>query len=389
MDLFGDTAGEIDDTDLDGDPEGVDPPEPEQGLLHPRSMTLCLGHEKIEAQLLELFNSKRMPHGLVFSGPKGIGKATLAYRLARFILKHGQADVSQDTLFPSDLTPATTLDVGQDEPVFRRVASGGHPDIFTIERNYDAAKNRLKSGVEVADIRKVAPFLRMKASSGGWRVVIIDDADTMNRNAQNALLKILEEPPENTLLILVTHRAGALIPTIKSRTRRIDFTPLNDRQIKEILHKYDPHIGAGDADMLCTLAEGSAGRAIQFAQEGGVVMFSRIASSLENFPDMEWAALHSMADELSRPGQEQAYESFCKVMLWQFSRMAKMKAIGEYPGNSSLGTGFYDRILKNSSLARLLEICEKLQEHFNRSHAANLDKRQTVLGAFSLIGSGE
>ena len=180
MDLFGEDFSPPDENDEEISVNEVQP----EGLRHPRAMDFCLGHDAVEQKLLGFINGQRPPHGLIFTGPKGIGKATMAYRFARYLLKNGTPDKAQDSLFGAPPAPEN-LFVSPDDPIFRRVSSGGHADMMSVERAYDTVKNRYKSGVEVDEIRKVAPFLRMTAADGGWRVVIIDDADTMNRNSQN------------------------------------------------------------------------------------------------------------------------------------------------------------------------------------------------------------
>lgn len=375
MDLFGEEPGPIETEDLTV-PENIDV---EEGLKHPRDMDFCIGHEAVETRLLDLFQSGRMPHGLIFTGQKGIGKATMAYRLARFLLDD-KGDPNQDALFGGDESPAENLHIAPDNPTFRRVSSGGHPDFMNIEREYDAAKNRYKANVPVDAIRKVPGFLRMTASNGGWRVVIIDDADTMNRNAQNALLKILEEPPKKTVLILVTHRLGALIPTIRSRTQLINFHPLNDSNLQQLIEYGDYGLGTEDAETLRELSEGSIGKATQYMEEAGLETLAQILELLQYHPYWDWDKLHAIADNLARPGADQAYQTFTNLLCWLFSRLCVAKARG-------LPTKHLQGFVNDSSLEQLLKICENLHSHFAKVKGANLDKRQGILGAFSLIAA--
>ena len=252
--------------------------EPEQFFTHPRSMHALIGHEETQNQLLSLFNSGRMHHGIILNGVKGIGKATLAYRFARFLIKNPPADPNQNSLFGdnADAAEPTTLEVDREDPVFRRVASGGHADLLTLERAYDATKNKTAESLSVADLRKVEPFLRMTSSDGGWRVVVIDDADTMNRNAQNALLKILEEPPKNTVIILVTHRLGALIPTIRSRTRLFNLKPLSPDEMTELLSAKGHTLDSNQSAIINAMAEGSFGKANDILEPEGMLSNEQI-----------------------------------------------------------------------------------------------------------------
>ncbi|MEM7618488.1 MAG: ATP-binding protein, partial [Pseudomonadota bacterium] len=180
-----------------------------EGLKEPHQSDLMIGHEAIETQLIGLINSNKMPHAIIFSGEEGVGKFTMAQRLARALLAHGIDDPSQDSLFGGDAPRDNlqTLEVKPDHPIFSKVASKGHPDLLTIERSIDSKTQKRKNEINVETARKVAPFLRMTSADGGWRIVIVNDADKMNRNAQNSILKILEEPPKHTLT-KSTHRVN-------------------------------------------------------------------------------------------------------------------------------------------------------------------------------------
>ena len=350
--------------DLFGEPDPVPAPkEPPVDLTqeaveaeafqHPRNMEFCLGHEALLEALKEKAEAGRLPHGLIFSGPKGIGKATAAYQLTKHLL--------------------------QNEAL---VTSGAHPDLMSVERAYDAAKNTYKASVDVAEIRKVTPFLRMTASYGGWRVVIIDDADTMNRNAQNALLKILEEPPENTVLILVTHRLGALIPTIRSRTQLIQFQPLEQGVITDLLNRSGQMVAGPDLEILMQFCDGSFGKILQMIEDDGLEVFRQVLDLLQAYPSWDWPAIHAAADVFGRAGPGKGYQLFVSVMNAIFAELTATKARGlTLPGIFQPLEPLYSAL----SLAQLLEICDKLSEHFSKVEHANLDKRQGVLLAFSII----
>jgi DNA polymerase-3 subunit delta' len=386
MDLFGEPAPPAQEEPV-SIIDATTPAEPKEAFTHPRGMDICLGHEAVEKALLENINSGRMPHGLIFSGPKGIGKATLAYRLAKYLLHHGTPDPNQDSLFGDDAPAAEYLDIDPASQAAHLVTSGGHPDLMSVERAYDATKNTYKAGVEVAEIRKVTPFLRMTASYGGWRIVIIDDADSMNRSSQNALLKILEEPPANTLLILVTHRLGSLIPTIRSRTQLVNLQPLGTETLERLLARAGHSVTGEKLNTLLHLSGGSFGRAQQLLEEGGLDTLDTITSSLESYPNWDWPAIHTLADTLGRTGQNKAYDLFAELMSWTMSELVLAKAKGQGIGPSMLDKPALQTMLKNSSLEQLLKICENLHSHFAKVNYANLDKKQGVLQAFMLISA--
>ena len=184
-----------------------------EGLSPARENLLCFGFGDLEQSLLKAFNADRFPHAIILAGPTGIGKATFAYRVARFLL----AQEPGGGLFGGDVAPAVTMEISAENPVVRRISSGGHADILTVGRVYDEKKKKLSNDIPVDEVRKITPFLRKTSSEGGWRVVIVDDAHHLNRSSQNALLKILEEPPKKTVLILVADQPGRFLPTIRSR----------------------------------------------------------------------------------------------------------------------------------------------------------------------------
>lgn len=384
MDLFG---SEPEDIIEDNQAETIAVSE-NDGLPPPRQNTLCLGHESIEQQVLPLINESRMPHAMIFAGLEGIGKATFAFRLARFLLTQTMADPNQDSLFggsEAENTSAETLDIPEDTPVFARIASGGHADLLAVERKTDEAKGKKAASLDVEQIRKVAPFLRLSASEGGWRIVIIDDADTMNRNAQNALLKILEEPPANTLIILIAHRAGALIPTIRSRARVINFEPLSDETLTKLLARQNHHLSAQEMQALNILAEGSIGKALHLLEEGGLDSMGKVLTIFENYPDWKGSEIHKLAEELGRVGQDQAFFSFQSTMQWIARQLSTAKARGQALPAGPLAQNTFQNLLKSSSLEHLIAIYDQLVAHFEQVNRANLERRHAVLKAFQIF----
>ncbi|HTK84044.1 MAG TPA: DNA polymerase III subunit delta' [Patescibacteria group bacterium] len=360
-------------------------------LKPPREAATILGYGDIEKQLLAAFNEGRMPHAIILSGLEGIGKSTFAFRIARFLLKHGAAEADAGPSLFGDPLPAakpTSFDVPIDDPVAQLVASAGHNDLLIIERLFDEKKGRLQGEVIIEEVRRVTPFLRLTAARGGWRIVIVDDADTMNRNSQNALLKILEEPPTKTLLILVTHRVGALVPTIRSRCRVITVQPPDIAIFGQLLRMAEPTLSDTEVNVLYAVSSGSAGQGLKLLNEGGLEAVARFVTLLEGWPKWNWVDIHALADNISRPEQEDALQAFRTIMLWAAEAMVRAKARGEnlpVPLDASAAM----KIIGQYPLAALVEICENLREHFALAENANLDRRQAVLGAFSLLANKE
>ncbi len=194
----------------------------------PRANPDLVGHEAAERELERLYRAGRLPHAILLTGPRGIGKATLAFRFARFLLAERESRrrtrPSRSFSAASARKPGFAID--PESGVFRRIAAGGHADLLTVERAWDPRRRRLRGEIVVEDTREIAAFFRLTAAEEGWRVVIVDGAEEMNRNAANALLKILEEPPDRALLLLVSHNPGRLLPTIRSRCRRLGMAAL-------------------------------------------------------------------------------------------------------------------------------------------------------------------
>lgn len=257
--------------------------------IQPRKNNFILGQEVAEDIFLRAWKSKVMHHAWILSGPKGIGKATLAYRIARFLLTHGN-DVSNNV---------TSLNVSENSDIFQQISNGSHPDLLVIEKDYtetdkkkiiaairkgetlsdEELENFKKSAfIKVDEIRKIGEFLAKTSFNDGWRVVIIDSADDMNKNAANALLKILEEPPAKTVLLLISHNPGLLLPTIRSRCAKLSLATLNNLQVSSLLRRYRSELNEAMIAKLAELSEGSIGKALLYADVNAVEIYNDLTA---------------------------------------------------------------------------------------------------------------
>ena len=345
----------------------------------PRKTAGLAGQENAERILLEGFTSGRLAHSWLLHGPKGIGKATLAYRFARFVLAHGGASEPNDAA-------RDTLAISPNDPVYRRVATAAHADMVSVERGWDDKRKRIRDEIIVADVRSLASFFTMTPAEGGWRIAIVDAADEMNRNAANALLKILEEPPKKGLLILVSHAPGRLLPTIRSRCRKLALQPLSPDIIATLLAEQAPDVTAADRAILAILADGSGGRALAMAKHGGLEVFRELIAILSRLPDLDIAALHQLGDRLARRGAGDSYALFTQLFVWWFARFIRHSASHVamptlVPGEDAL----VQHLAQRGDLEQWVDVWDKVSSFFSRAETANLDKKQVILIAFAAL----
>ena len=229
------------------------------GAPHPRTREHLFGHAAHEAELMADWRAGRMPHALLIGGPEGIGKATLAYRIARFVLAVGQARPDQHDFF-----------VSQRDPVFRQVAAMSHPDLLVLRRAAESGEDKIPTVIPAEMVRKVRPFFGSTAASGGWRVCIVDAVDELNAFGANALLKTLEEPPPRALFLLVCHAPGRVLPTIRSRTRIVNLAVPSTQAVAGFLTS-TTNVEPKVAQRAARLAEGHIGIAKLYATDERVM----------------------------------------------------------------------------------------------------------------------
>ncbi len=270
-------------------------------ILAPRENPLLLGHAAAEQRFISEYERGLVHHAYLMVGNKGIGKATLAYRIARFLLSQGAQAVQEApsmSLFgdpePTPAATGLTLQMSEDTPLFRRVAAGSHTDLLTLSPAYDAKKHVEKSSITVDEARRVPEFLSLTPAEGAWRVVIVDAVDQLNINAANALLKILEEPPERAILLLVCHSLGGILPTIKSRCRTFTLDAPDRTAFGEVLSHIAPTIPDYEHAALYALSYGAPGHAITLHRENAPALYEAWLKAMS--PDATVAMRQQFAD---------------------------------------------------------------------------------------------
>ncbi|WP_341704067.1 DNA polymerase III subunit delta' [Ferrovibrio sp.] len=359
----------------------------------PRHTPVLHGHDEAEATLLEAWASGRLPHAWLITGPRGVGKSTLAFRFARFLLANGPAGSRDEgpNLFGDAPVLPDTLAIPEDHPVFSRIASAGHADLITVERSFDEKGDRWRGDIVVQDVRAVIDRFGKTAAEGGYRVCIVDAADDMNTNAANALLKILEEPPPNAVLLLVSHAPGGLLPTIRSRCRRLALKPLEDAALVPALDRLLPDLDAAERRGLAVLAEGAPGRAVLLAGQGGLKLLHGLLEMIGQLPKPDIAKLHAFGDALGRDRSGAGFQVMGELFRWWLARLVRAAA-----GDRIGGPGWAEIFPGETALARRLagwqtpdrwaEDWEQVGRLLDRGESVNLDRKQMLLNLFAMLG---
>jgi DNA polymerase III subunit delta' len=328
-----------------------------EAMPHPRATSVLFGHSDVEAALLAAYRSGHVPHAWLFVGPRGIGKATLAYRMARFVLTH------PDPTAP-DVAAATSLSVNPDQPVARRIAAQSQGDLLVLERTPNE-KGILRQQIAVDDVRRTVAFFGSTAGEGGWRLAIVDAVDELNRSSANALLKVLEEPPQRALLLLVSHSPARLPATLRSRCRIITLRLLAEADVAAAAAAATT-AGAADVMAAAAAAEGSVGRALALLDEDARALRQQALDLLDRLPMLDTHALHALGEALagSDPGPLAAFVD--TVNGWLSRRLARE------------GGGI-------GRLARLAEACERVNTAARDVEIYNLERKPLVFSVFAWL----
>lgn len=326
-------------------------------LLEPRANPLFRGHEEAVHALHHAAISGRLHHGWLLAGPSGIGKATLAYRFARWLLAGGQS---------------ADLSIPESSGVFRRVSANTHPDFFIAERRINAKTEKLQGEIVIATIQEASAFMRLTPAEGGWRVVLVDGAEDMNPNAANALLKLLEEPPPRAILLLVSAAPGRLLPTIRSRCRVLPMSPLPDETMQALLTDYAPELNKAERARLIELSEGSIGNALNLADGDGMAMAGLVDEVLDGA--VKPARAQAIADQVARAIEgADRFELFFALLRTRLAARTRAAARAGQNG------------VKTAQLSHNVTLWQDFGKLEREVLGLNLDKRAAILVALEQL----
>ena len=337
-------------------PAGTD----DREVPHPRATGELFGHAEAEQTLLDAYRGGRIPHAWLIGGEAGIGKATLAYRMARFVLAHPDAVAAA-------VQRANSLAVPAENPVARRIAGQAHGDLLTLERVVNEKTGKLFTVTRVDDVRRTVPFFGSTAGEGGWRVAIVDPLEDLNREGENALLKVLEEPPPRALLLLVSHAPGRVLPTIRSRCRTLILRPLADADVARAAAAAMGE--AADAEAIrdaAAAAGGSVGRALMLLEGDALELRQQVVGLLDRLPALDPRALHALGDEIAGTQAETLAAFVDAVNAWLSARL-----------NSGPQDG--------PRLARVAEVWTQVNRAMREAEAYNLDRKPLVFSVFEQL----
>ncbi|WP_128254442.1 DNA polymerase III subunit delta' [Falsirhodobacter deserti] len=347
-------------------------PEPDrvEGAPHPRETPMLFGHSAAEAAFLDAHRSGRLHHGWLITGPRGVGKATLAWRIARFLL-------AQDG--------SSGMDVPPDHPVARRIAALSEPRLFLLRRGANATGSALSADIRVDEVRKMKTFFTLSAADGGRRVAIVDAADELAPAGANAILKLLEEPPAGVTLILISHQPQRLLPTIRSRCRELRLGALTPDQMRDALAQAGAEVD--DPVPLAELGGGSVGEAVRLLNVGGLGLYQQLVDLLGTLPRMDRGRALALAESGAGRGAEARFDMIVGLVDRLLARMARAGTLGQLPPEAARGEAdVIERLSPDPLSARQwAELQQTLGLRARRGRAVNLDPAALLMDMFLRI----
>ncbi len=369
-------------------------------MIPPIENPYLFGHEIVEAKLARLIKHNRLPHALLFCGIEGIGKASLAFRLARYLLARSddatylaaqQCNDDNNIMdmfaqaIDNEKTPniaekrgeyeAESLAVDMNSEIVSRMIAGSYGDLLYIAPLNEKSQH-IEGKIKIEQIRKINEIMRHTSGNGNWRVVIIDDAETMTLQAANALLKILEEPPDKALFIIVTHNVGRLLPTIISRCQKFTLAPLDEQNVEHVFARQGIEIDDVVRQKLLQLAGGSPGLAIRMHNSDALTIYQQIISAMLSD---DLSLQQEIAARMARSSAEtwRSYQIILTQILYRLARYSRMPQ--EFVAITDDEVNSFEILLMRYPLAYWLDLWEKTAGLLGDIARLNLDKQQVIL----------
>jgi DNA polymerase-3 subunit delta' len=335
------------------------------GAPHPRQVHSLIGHRPAEQEMLSAYRDGRLAHAWLIGGREGVGKATLAWRLARFVLANPDPAAKA-------VREARDLHVEPGHPAARLLAQAAHPDFALIRREWQPAAKKLASEIAVEGVRAGLQVFRLSAAFGGWRVAIVDCAEDLNRSSANALLKIVEEPPQRSLILIVSHRPGQVIATIRSRCRRLRLDPLSENEVIEAIVGLGApwsEIDRATVAAAAKRANGSIRDALTRLAPEQQGVGALIDSVLAGLPRPDPRAVAKLADAIGGRPANEAYRAFHREL---------------YDWLAAYARGFAPPSFEVETIGALWD---RIRAAERETEALNLDRRLHVLALFAEIAA--
>lgn len=360
----------------------------DDSALHPRLTHALYGHAEAQRLLLADFNRDKLPGAYLFCGARGVGKATLAYRFATFLLATPSPHEQAGGLFGDALPPVfpESLNISAEHPAAKRVAAGSHSNILLIERSIDDKSKKLRSEIVVEDARKIGAFLSKSAGEQGYRIVIIDTADEMNISAANAILKWLEEPPERAIFILIANHPGKLLPTIRSRCRSVVFRPPSRADFSTIIRAKLGELEQEDCDYLYYLSGGAPGWAVTLYESGVVEAFEEIITLFSGNASVQ--ALEQFAEQLAARKKEMATADISAMLLSMLAGIIR-SIEGARRDTPPREQELFAKMAAKKPLDYWLELWEKGAPLLASAEHMHLDTRVVTAGVLTALAGQE
>ena len=291
-----------------------------EGLPHPRETRLLFGHLKAQDEFAKAVRNKKIHHAWLLTGPKGIGKATLAWKMAHYLLS-----LSSNNALNSEISSFTQLNIQQDDPISKRISALSEPKLKLLRKTWDSKTEKFRQSISIDDVRGIKQFFNLSSTDDGQRVVIIDSADDLQNASANALLKILEEPPKRTIILIISHNPNTLLPTIKSRCRKLNLLPLNNEDLKLGLSQA---IGPDDpiGDDIYALSEGSIGNAITLLNNNGIKIYSQVCDIFSDAPNMNRMDILEIISDVKKSKSDDYFKTLISMISIFVRRLAKTGA---------------------------------------------------------------